>query len=137
MQRIEEAEHFQHVLAETFLPNRIVVATAEGNGLTALEAKVPLTKTKRALGGEATAYVCEKRVCKRPTCDAEEVRRQLLGLYGEDDLYEGGLSVRTTLEPALQELRETDPSMKVKSAALNALAALEGAAGGGATPKDS
>ena len=33
----------------------------------------------------------------------EEVRRQLKGLYGEDQLYGGGLSVRTTLEPKLQD----------------------------------
>jgi penicillin-binding protein 1A len=33
----------------------------------------------------------------------EEVRRQLGALYGEDQLYGGGLSVRTTLEPKLQE----------------------------------
>ncbi len=32
----------------------------------------------------------------------EEVRRQLLSLYGEDELYGGGLSVRTTLDPRLQ-----------------------------------
>jgi penicillin-binding protein 1A len=32
----------------------------------------------------------------------EEVRRQLSGLYGEEQLYGGGLSVRTTLEPKLQ-----------------------------------
>jgi len=33
---------------------------------------------------------------------AEEVRRELFERYGERRLYEGGLSVRTTLEPALQ-----------------------------------
>ena len=33
----------------------------------------------------------------------EEVRRQLGKLYGEADLYGGGLSVRTTLDPHLQE----------------------------------
>ena len=33
----------------------------------------------------------------------EEVRRQLRALYGEDQLYGGGLSVRTTLDPKLQE----------------------------------
>ena len=32
----------------------------------------------------------------------EEVRRQLISRYGEDALYEGGLSVRTTLDPKLQ-----------------------------------
>ena len=32
----------------------------------------------------------------------EEVRRELISRYGEDALYEGGLSVRTTLDPKLQ-----------------------------------
>ncbi len=32
----------------------------------------------------------------------EEVRRTLLTMYGEKGLYEGGLSVRTTLDPAMQ-----------------------------------
>ena len=35
---------------------------------------------------------------------AEEVRRELLARYGEDQLYKGGLSVRTTLDPKLQEI---------------------------------
>ncbi len=33
---------------------------------------------------------------------AEEVRRELLDRYGEKKLYEGGLSVRTTLDPKVQ-----------------------------------
>jgi len=33
----------------------------------------------------------------------EEVRRELAQLYGEDQLYGGGLSVRTTLEPKMQD----------------------------------
>ncbi|MBB5754158.1 penicillin-binding protein 1A [Prosthecomicrobium pneumaticum] len=32
----------------------------------------------------------------------EEVRRQLLAMYGEEKLYDGGLSVRTSLDPAYQ-----------------------------------
>ncbi|KAB2870369.1 MAG: penicillin-binding protein 1A, partial [Bauldia sp.] len=35
---------------------------------------------------------------------AEEVRRQLGAMYGEKTLYEGGLSVRTTLDPKIQVL---------------------------------
>ena len=35
---------------------------------------------------------------------AEEVRRTLLTAYGEDKLYGGGLSVRTTLDPHLQQI---------------------------------
>ncbi len=34
---------------------------------------------------------------------AEEVRRELFDRYGEKSLYEGGLSVRTTLDPKLQQ----------------------------------
>ncbi|MEM6463328.1 MAG: penicillin-binding protein 1A [Pseudomonadota bacterium] len=33
---------------------------------------------------------------------AEEVRRQIIDRYGEDALYEGGLSIRTTLDPEIQ-----------------------------------
>ena len=35
---------------------------------------------------------------------AEEVRRSLLSQYGEEKLYSGGLSVRTTLDPRLQSI---------------------------------
>ena len=35
---------------------------------------------------------------------AEEVRRSLLTQYGEEKLYSGGLSVRTTLDPRLQSM---------------------------------
>ncbi|RFB80804.1 penicillin-binding protein 1A [Methylovirgula sp. 4M-Z18] len=35
---------------------------------------------------------------------AEEVRRELLARYGEQKVYEGGLSVHTTLDPAMQQL---------------------------------
>ena len=37
---------------------------------------------------------------------AEEVRRELSQRYGEKALYEGGLSVRTTMDPRLQALAE-------------------------------
>jgi penicillin-binding protein 1A len=36
----------------------------------------------------------------------EEVRRELLDHYGEKGLYEGGLSVRTTLDPHLQSIAD-------------------------------
>ena len=36
----------------------------------------------------------------------EEVRREMLSRYGETALYEGGLSVRTTLDPHLQAIAE-------------------------------
>ncbi|MFP6740574.1 MAG: penicillin-binding protein 1A [Alphaproteobacteria bacterium] len=36
----------------------------------------------------------------------ESVRRELIRRYGEETLYEGGLSVRTTVDPALQKIAE-------------------------------
>jgi penicillin-binding protein 1A len=37
---------------------------------------------------------------------AEEVRRELVQRFGEDGLYKGGLSVRTSLDPKLQKIAE-------------------------------
>ena len=37
---------------------------------------------------------------------AEEVRRELIERYGEDGTYKGGLSVRTSLDPRLQEIAD-------------------------------
>ncbi len=56
--------------------------------------KAPLDITARTTGGHifAAEYF------------AEEVRREIYDRYGEKKLYEGGLSVRTTLDPKLQVL---------------------------------
>ena len=35
---------------------------------------------------------------------SEEVRREIINRYGENSLYEGGLSIRTTLDPRMQKL---------------------------------
>ena len=37
---------------------------------------------------------------------AEEVRRELVQRYGEKNLYKGGLSVRTTMDPRLQQIAD-------------------------------
>jgi penicillin-binding protein 1A len=69
-----------------------------------------------AVNGFITQEQAEKakadplKVVQRPTGPhifgadyfAEEVRRQLIERYGEKGLYEGGLSVRTSLDPRLQ-----------------------------------
>jgi uncharacterized protein YyaL (SSP411 family) len=60
-----------------FLPNRILVVTAEGPELAALARLVPLVTGKRALDGEVTAYVCTQGICKLPTSDPDELARQL------------------------------------------------------------
>ena len=56
--------------------------------------KEPLTVTTRSTGAQIAAA----------EYFAEEVRRYIYDKYSEKKLYEGGLSVRTTLDPKLQRL---------------------------------
>jgi penicillin-binding protein 1A len=78
--------------------NYVIDRMAEDGYITAADAdaakKTPLDVTVRPTGAHifAAEYF------------AEEVRRYLYDNYGEKKLYEGGLSVRTTLDPKLQML---------------------------------
>lgn len=54
----------------------LAVAT-EGDDLAVQSQLVPLLEGKTTRRGEATAYVCEKRVCRLPTSDPEVFARQL------------------------------------------------------------
>lgn len=53
----------------------------------------PITLAKRS----------EKEIASDAEYFAEEVRRFLVSRYGEDALYEGGLAVRTTVDPEMQK----------------------------------
>ncbi len=63
---------------------------------------------------DAIAALAEPLEVRRPDATqpvqaeyfAEEVRRELVSLYGDDKLYQGGLSVRTTLDPRLQDIAQ-------------------------------
>ena len=74
-----EADPFLERLAATFLPNRILAVAVEGPDLEEQARVVPLLADKYARSGQATAYVCENRVCDLPTTDpaqfAEQIRR--------------------------------------------------------------
>ena len=76
--------------------NYVIGRMAEDGYITPEQAKAaraePLTITPRVLTPNAIAG----------GFFAEEVRRELSERYGEQKLYEGGLSVRTTLDPKLQ-----------------------------------
>ncbi|MGD0564152.1 MAG: penicillin-binding protein 1A [Roseiarcus sp.] len=76
--------------------NYVIGRMAEDGYISAEQAKVaraePLTVTPRALTPNSIAA----------GFFAEEVRRELSERYGEQKLYEGGLSVRTTLDPKMQ-----------------------------------
>jgi hypothetical protein len=65
------------VLRHTFLPNRALAASGEGDDLAALATVAPIVEGKRALRGRSTAYVCERGHCQLPTNDPAVLRRQL------------------------------------------------------------
>ena len=71
-----EGEPFLRELASTYLPNRVVVTCTEAE-LEGLQQLVPWAERKRALGGKATAYVCENRVCDLPARDVVTFRSQI------------------------------------------------------------
>jgi uncharacterized protein YyaL (SSP411 family) len=64
-----EGRRLRAVIAERFVPNRVVAARADGLDIAVLADK---PDTERP-----TAYVCERYVCKQPTSDAAELAAQL------------------------------------------------------------
>jgi penicillin-binding protein 1A len=79
--------------------NWVIGQMSENGFITQAEAQAatqePLTVSTASTGDETTADYF-----------AEEVRRDLLERYGDEGLYEGGLSVRTTLDPDLQRMAD-------------------------------
>jgi uncharacterized protein YyaL (SSP411 family) len=73
----QEAGPLLAKLRSTFVPNRVLIVAAEGADLAAHLQVVPLLQGKVTRKGQATAYVCEKRVCKLPTSDPEVFARQI------------------------------------------------------------
>ena len=75
--RRSEAEPFLAELRRTYPPNRVLAVAGGGEDLTEQAKLIPLLRGKVARGGNATAYVCENRVCALPTGDPEVFARQL------------------------------------------------------------
>jgi uncharacterized protein YyaL (SSP411 family) len=71
-----EAAPFLSRLNEHFVPNR-VVAVATERERDRLAELVPLVAEKVAVGGQPTAYVCERRVCSLPTSDPDVFATQI------------------------------------------------------------
>ena len=67
-----------------------------------------IDETEAAKAVQAELKVRRRSATEYVTADyfAEEVRRQLVRRFGKEELYKGGLSVRTTLDPALQEIAD-------------------------------
>lgn len=67
-----DTEAMLGALRSRYLPNKVVILRPEGDA-PAVTRLAPYTATQRALGGEATAYVCRNFVCNRPTTSVEEM----------------------------------------------------------------
>jgi uncharacterized protein YyaL (SSP411 family) len=85
-----EAEPFLTQLRTTFLPNRIVVVTTEGEDLASQATLVPLVASKIAQGGKATAYVCEQKVCALPTTEPAIFAKQISTVHPPQASRESG-----------------------------------------------
>jgi uncharacterized protein YyaL (SSP411 family) len=72
-----EVSRFVRRLAAMFLPNRTLVVMGHGQHAKRIAELVPLVDGKEIVDDVTTAYVCENRVCKKPTSDPEEFARQL------------------------------------------------------------
>ena len=60
-------------------PSQSVLVQLPAGGADAATLKrLPAVSGKKALSGKATAFVCQRNTCKRPTGDPAELRRQLL-----------------------------------------------------------
>jgi uncharacterized protein YyaL (SSP411 family) len=58
-----------------YLPNKVVVQSSEGDER--LAGLVPLLRDRGALGGKATAYVCENYTCRQPVNEPSQLADQL------------------------------------------------------------
>jgi uncharacterized protein YyaL (SSP411 family) len=72
-----EAKPFLAKLRSLFLPNRVLAVAVQGKDLEAQAGIVPLLRGKVARRGQATAYVCEKGICRLPTSDVSVFVQQL------------------------------------------------------------
>ena len=73
------------VARRTFLPNKVLAGSADGEDLAALAELAPFVAEKRALGGRSTAFVCERGRCELPTSDPNVLARQLARVRGHSN----------------------------------------------------
>ncbi len=76
----ENAQLLRREVWGRYLPNKVVAETP-GDDATAAEL-VPLLRERTAVGGRATAYVCETYTCLQPVNTPEELAAQLTGGTG-------------------------------------------------------
>src|SRR5262249_21416080 len=78
-----------------------------GIGRMAQDGKITPDEARLAMAEPLITRSRDEAETVRADYFAEEVRRELVERFGEDGLYKAGLSVRTTLDPRLQEIANT------------------------------
>jgi len=73
----DEAEPFLREFRKQFLPNRTLIVVSAGKELDSHAKIVPVARGKFAMGGKATAYVCEKGLCSLPAEDPALFSKQI------------------------------------------------------------
>jgi penicillin-binding protein 1A len=81
--------------------NYVLEEMAQNGHLSRDEADAAKQRPLETIIGKARPVVLANA---RPSYFSQEVRRQLIAELGEDDLYEGGLTIRATIDPELQQL---------------------------------
>jgi uncharacterized protein YyaL (SSP411 family) len=66
----DDTRHMLAVLRGRFLPHSVILLTGDGPNRRALERIVPTIREMGAVGGRATAYVCENFQCGLPVTEA-------------------------------------------------------------------
>ncbi len=72
-----EAEPLLARLRTTYVPNRVLLVTAEGPQLEDLARLSPLVQSKVAGKNQPMAYVCKRGVCDLPTADPAVFEKQI------------------------------------------------------------
>ncbi|MHC4678247.1 MAG: thioredoxin domain-containing protein, partial [Planctomycetota bacterium] len=77
----QDTRQMLEVVRGRFMPDAVVLFHDQGNAGSALETIVPFVKNQVAIGGKATAYVCENYACKKPVHDIRQFERLLDETY--------------------------------------------------------
>jgi uncharacterized protein YyaL (SSP411 family) len=73
----EDTQAMIREIQTRYAPNTLIIVNPIGADQQEVEAVIPLVQGKNALGGKATAYVCENFSCQSPTSSLEELKEML------------------------------------------------------------
>jgi len=78
----EDTRQMIELVRSRFLPDAVVLFHDSGRAGSAIEAIVPFVKNQVAIGGRATAYLCENYTCRKPVQTVRELEALLAETSG-------------------------------------------------------